>query len=146
MDGVLRALRQMGATVDGREGGRFPPLVIRGGNLTGIDYTPPVASAQVKSCVLLAGLGAEGETVVREPVATRAHTEELLAACGADVRVQRVGTGQVVRLSPSALAPLELNVPGDPSQAAFWVVAACITPGSDVTVEDVYLGPGRTGF
>src|SRR5438552_11269314 len=118
MDGVLRALRQMGATVDGREGGRFPPLVIRGGNLTGIDYTPPLASAQVKSCVLLAGLGADGETVVREPVPTRAHTEEMLAACDADITVE----GGVVRLRPSPRQPFDLDVPGDPSQAALWVV------------------------
>jgi len=105
-----------------------------------------VASAQVKSCVLLAGLGAKGETVVREPVATRAHTEELLAACGADVKAQRVGGATVVRLRASPLLPFEVDVPGDPSQAAFWVVAACITPGSEVVIEDVYLGPGRTGY
>jgi 3-phosphoshikimate 1-carboxyvinyltransferase len=146
MDRVTMPLRTMGATVDGRAGGRLPPLVVRGGSLQGIDFTPPVASAQVKSCILLAGLGAKGETVVREPIATRAHTEELLVACGADVRDQRVGGARVVRLRASALAPLDLDVPGDPSQAAFWVVAACITPGSEVVVEDVYLGSGRTTF
>src|SRR5947208_5065008 len=115
MDRVLTPLRAMGAAVDGRDGGHFPPLVIRGGHLHGIDYTPPMASAQVKSCVLLAGLGADGETVVREPVPTRAHTEEMLAACGADISVD-VDTG-VVRLRPSPLQPFELDVPGDPSQA-----------------------------
>ncbi|TML41531.1 MAG: 3-phosphoshikimate 1-carboxyvinyltransferase [Actinobacteria bacterium] len=146
MDRVTVPLRTMGALVDGRQGGRLPPLVVRGASLTGIDFTPPVASAQVKSCVLLAGLGAKGETVVREPVATRAHTEELLAACGADIRVQRVGSARVVRLRESSLTPFEIDVPGDPSQAAFWVVAACITPGSEMVIEDVYLGPGRTGF
>ncbi|HWC10603.1 MAG TPA: 3-phosphoshikimate 1-carboxyvinyltransferase, partial [Acidimicrobiales bacterium] len=123
------------------------PLVVRGGGLRGIDYTPPVASAQVKAAVLLAGLGAEGRTVVREPVATRTHTEDMLAACGADIEVADDGDGQhVVQVRPCSLAPLVLDVPGDPSQAAFWVVAACITPGSDVVVEDVYVGPGRTGF
>ena len=148
MDRVSEPLRAMGAAVDGRDGGRYPPLVVRGGGLRGIDYTPPVASAQVKSAVLLAGLGAEGETVVREPVATRAHTEELLAACGADVEVTSdvVGAGCTVRLRPSPLQPFCLDVPGDPSQAAFWVVAACITPGSDVVLDDVYLGPARAGF
>ena len=147
MDRVVEPLRAMGATVDGREGGHYPPLVVRGGGLQGIDYTPSVASAQVKSAVLLAGLGAEGETVVREPVATRAHTEDMLAACGADIEVGGSNGGEhVVRLRPSALVPFVLDVPGDPSQAAFWVVAACITPGSDVVVEDVYMGPGRRGF
>ncbi|HEV3401677.1 MAG TPA: 3-phosphoshikimate 1-carboxyvinyltransferase [Acidimicrobiales bacterium] len=147
MDRVADPLRAMGAAVDGRDGGRYPPLAVRGGGLRGVDYTPPVASAQVKSAVLLAGLGAEGDTVVREPLATRAHTEELLAACGADVEVTaEAGGGCTVRLRPSTLKPFSLDVPGDPSQAAFWVVAACITPGSDVVVEDVYLGPARAGF
>ncbi|MGI8776933.1 MAG: 3-phosphoshikimate 1-carboxyvinyltransferase [Acidimicrobiales bacterium] len=148
MDRVVEPLRLMGALVDGREGGHYPPLVVRGGRLAGIDYTPPVASAQVKAAVLLAGLGADGQTVVREPVPTRAHTEELLALCGADAEVthDRDGGGRAVRVRPSHLSPFELDVPGDPSQAAFWVVAACVTPGSDVTVDHVYLGPGRAGF
>ena len=148
MDRVAEPLKAMGAAVDGREGGHYPPLVVRGGELRGIDYRPPVPSAQVKGAVLLAGLGAEGETVVREPVATRAHTEDLLAACGADIDVSPAHDGgeYVVRLRPSELAPLVVDVPGDPSQAAFWVVAACIVPGSDVVVEDVYVGPGRSGF
>ncbi len=93
-----------------------------------------MASAQVKSAVLLAGLSADGETVVREAVATRAHTEELLAEAGADITVVVEGAGRVVRLRPSALRPLDVDVPGDPSQAAFWVVAACLVPGSEVTV------------
>lgn len=144
MSRVAEPLRLMGATVDGRDGGRLPPLVVRGGSLRGLDYDLPVPSAQVKSAVLLAGLAAEGETVVRQPVVTRAHTEEMLAACGADVQVS--DDGLVVRLRPSQLRPFELDVPGDPSQAAFWLVAACITPGSDVVVEGVYLGPARDGF
>jgi 3-phosphoshikimate 1-carboxyvinyltransferase len=144
MSRVTEPLRLMGATVDGRDGGRLPPLAVRGGGLRGIDYDLPVPSAQVKSAVLLAGLSATGETVVHQPVVTRAHTEEMLAACGADVEVS--DDGLVVRLRPSELRPFELDVPGDPSQAAFWVVAACITPGSDVTVDDVYLGPARDGF
>ena len=143
MDRITAPLREMGATVDGREGGRFPPLVLRGGGIHGIDYTPPVASAQVKSAVLLAGLGATGETVVREAVPTRAHTEEMLEAAGAEI--DRVEPG-VIRLRPSALHPFELDVPGDPSQAAFWVVAACLAPGSDVLVEHVYTGPARSEF
>jgi 3-phosphoshikimate 1-carboxyvinyltransferase len=146
MDRIAAPLRQMGASVDGRSGGRFSPLVIRGGAVHGIDYAPPVASAQVKSAILLAGLAAEGETVVREQVATRSHTEEMLTEAGADITVHRVGPGMVVRLRPSRLRPFDIEVPGDPSQAAFWVVAACVTPGSDVVVESVYVGPGRAGF
>jgi 3-phosphoshikimate 1-carboxyvinyltransferase len=143
---VVEPLRRMGSRVDGRQGGTLPPLVVRGGRLAGIDYTPPVASAQVKSAVLLAGLGAAGDTVVRELVLTRTHTEELLSACGAKVEVTPNGRGQVVRLRPSTLSPLTLDVPGDPSHAAFWVVAASIVPGSEVAVEQVYVGPGRSGF
>ena len=144
MDRVAQPLRQMGAVVTGRAEACLPPLIVRGGRLQGIDYQPPVASAQVKGAVLLAGLDAAGGTVVREPVRTRAHTEEMLAACGADVEASL--DGRTVRVRPSELEPFELDVPGDPSQAAFWVVAACIIPGSDLVVEGVYLGPGRDGF
>ncbi|HEY5025265.1 MAG TPA: 3-phosphoshikimate 1-carboxyvinyltransferase [Acidimicrobiales bacterium] len=147
MDRVAVPLRRMGATVQGRTARCFPPLTIRGGALEGIDYTTPMASSQVKSCVLLAGLQAEGETVVREPVLTRLHTEELLARCGARLReFEDDGGGHVVALRPSVLTPFELDVPGDPSQAAFWVVAACLVPESSVTVERVYVGRGRRGY
>jgi 3-phosphoshikimate 1-carboxyvinyltransferase len=142
MDRVVQPLRLMGAAVDGREAGGFPPLVVRGGGLHGINYTLPVASAQVKSAILLAGLGAEGETVIREPEPTRAHTEEMLAACGADIAVDE----GVIRLRPGPLSAFDLDVPGDPSQAAFWVVAACLVPGSELTVERVYVGRARAGF
>lgn len=144
MSRVADPLRAMGATVDGREAGRLPPLAVRGGGLHGIDYDLPVPSAQVKSAVLLAGLSAGGETVVRQPVVTRAHTEEMLVMAGVHVDVS--AGGLVVRLRPSPLQPFELDVPGDPSQAAFWVVAACIVPGSEVVIDDVYIGPARTGF
>lgn len=142
MDRVVEPLRLMGAGIDGRDGGRFAPLIVRGGSLHGIDYRPPVPSAQVKGAVLLAGISADGETTVRENITTRAHTEELLAQCGADISVSP-GSVTVRR---SELSPFVLDVPGDPSQAAFWVVAACVTPGSDVTVERVYTGIGRAGF
>ena len=141
---VTGPLRQMGAVIDGRDDGRLPPLAIRGGSLRHTDYVLPVPSAQVKSAVLLAGLSAEGETVVRQPVITRAHTEEMLVAAGVAVDVS--ADGLIVRLRPMPLQPFELDVPGDPSQAAFWIVAACIVPGSDVVVDDVYIGPARTGF
>jgi len=143
---VVEPLRAMGAVIDGRDGGRFAPLAIRGGELSGIDYTPPIASAQVKSAILLAGLSARGETVVREALRTRSHTEEMLAAAGARIAVTEVGEGRIVTLEPSALSPVGVTVPGDPSQAAFFVVAASIIPGSDLRVEGLYAGPGRLGF
>jgi 3-phosphoshikimate 1-carboxyvinyltransferase len=142
MGRVVEPLRAMGAQVDGRRHGTLPPLVVRGGGLRGIDYRPPVPSAQVKSAVLLAGIGADGETTVREDIPTRAHTEELLVRCGADITV----SPGAVTVRRSILHPFDLDVPGDPSQAAFWVVAACIVPGSDLVVEHVYVGPGRAGF
>jgi 3-phosphoshikimate 1-carboxyvinyltransferase len=146
MDRVAGPLRLMGAIVEGRGERCLPPVTVRGTTLRGIDYTTPVASAQVKACVLLAGLGADGDTVVRERVLTRLHTEELLARCGARIHEEEGPDGHVVRLSPSELSAFELDVPGDPSQAAFWVVAACVVPDSEVTVERVYVGRGRRGF
>jgi cytidylate kinase len=119
---------------------------VRGGALCGIDWTPPVASAQVKSAILLAGLSAEGTTTVRERVTTRTHTEEMLAEAGADVTVEPWGEGRIVTVRASTLKPVERTVPGDPSAAAFFVVAGCVVPGSAVEVEDVYRGPARLGF
>lgn len=146
MGRVVEPLRAMGAVIDGRDRGRFAPLAIRGGDLSGIDYTPPVASAQVKSAILLAGLTARGETVVREALTTRSHTEEMLAAAGARITVTEMGEGRVVTLEPSALSPVGATVPGDPSQAAFFAVAASIIPGSDLVIEGLYAGPARLGF
>jgi 3-phosphoshikimate 1-carboxyvinyltransferase len=146
MDRVAVPLRLMGATVEGRGERCLPPLTVTGGKLRAIDYTPPMASAQVKSCVLLAGLRAEGETVVREPVLTRLHTEEMLARCGAAISEEVDDGAHVVRLRPSDLRPFSLDIPADPSQAAFWVVAGCVVPGSDITMPRVYVGPGRRGF
>ena len=142
MGRIAIPLRQMGAHVDGRESGSYPPLVIRGGGLRGIDYAAPVSSAQVKSAILLAGLAADGETVVREPVRSRAHTEEMLTVRGADLDVD----GNTVRLRPSRLKPIDEDVPGDASQAAFWLAGAAAIAGSEVTVEGIYLGHARAGF
>jgi 3-phosphoshikimate 1-carboxyvinyltransferase len=105
-----------------------------------------VASAQVKSAVLFAALGAEGPTAVHEPVVTRAHTEEMLAAAGANIEVRANDVGATITLHPGPLQPTTTEVPADPSQAAFWAVAACITPGSDLLLENVYIGRGRAGF
>jgi 3-phosphoshikimate 1-carboxyvinyltransferase len=146
MDRVAGPLSRMGARIRGTGDACLPPLEIAGGPLVGIEYTPPMASAQVKSAILLAGIAADGETVVHEPVATRAHTEEMLAAAGAFIDFQRVGAGRVIRVRRSALAPGTYTVPGDPSQAAFWVVAGTIVPGSLVTVSGIQLGIERLGF
>jgi 3-phosphoshikimate 1-carboxyvinyltransferase len=147
MDRVAVPLRAMGATVTGQGSDCHPPLTVHGGALSGIDYTTPMASAQVKSCILLAGTAARGDTVVREPVLTRRHTEELLARCGAAVRDEVGADGtHVVTLTPSVLEPFELTIPGDPSQAAFWLVAGCIVAGSALTVRGIYVGAGRRGF
>ncbi|HEY3942241.1 MAG TPA: 3-phosphoshikimate 1-carboxyvinyltransferase [Acidimicrobiales bacterium] len=146
MDRIAEPLSAMGATVVGRGPRHLPPLAVTGAALRGIDWTPAVPSAQVKSAILLAGLDATGETVVREAVPTRAHTEELLAAAGARVAVESWGSGRLVRLRASELSPLTLRVPGDPSQAAFWVVAGCVVPGSRIVVEGVYAGAERVGY
>ena len=142
MGRVTEPLRLMGARIDGRDGGRLPPLAIRGGDLDGIDYAVPVASAQVKGAVLLAGLSAAGQTTVREQTPTRIHTEEMLATWGARVEV----APGAVTVHPGPLHAVDFTVPGDPSQAAFWVVAACLVAGSDLTVEGVYVGAQRAAF
>jgi 3-phosphoshikimate 1-carboxyvinyltransferase len=139
---VAEPLRAMGARIDGRLAGSLAPLAVRGGSLTGIDYTSPVASAQVKSAILLAGLSARGRTTVREQTATRRHTEEMLADFGGSVFID----GTAVTMEPRRLTATTVRVPGDPSQAAFWAVAGAVCPDSAVTIEGLYLGYGRAGF
>ena len=146
MDRVAVPLGAMGATVTGRDPGCRPPVTVAGGHLRGITYTPPMASAQVKSAVLLAGLDADGETVVDEPVATRAHTEEMLARAGADIEITESARGRRILLRRSHLRAEAWSVPGDPSQAAFWVVGAAVVPGSRITIPDLHLGAERIGF
>jgi 3-phosphoshikimate 1-carboxyvinyltransferase len=140
---VTEPLRQMGAHIDGRDGGRLAPLAIRGGGLHGISFRMPVHSAQVKSAVLLAGMYAEGETTVEEPAATRDHTERMLAAMGA--RITR--EGPAVRITPGArLQATPLRVPNDISSAAFWMVAAAVHPDAELRLTGVGLNPTRTGI
>jgi 3-phosphoshikimate 1-carboxyvinyltransferase len=145
MSRVAEPLRLMGAGVELSDGGR-PPLTVRGGPLRGIEYVLPVASAQVKSALLLAGLQASGTTVVVEPSPTRDHTERLLEAMGAPIRRWEEGAGPKVAVSRRVLAPIELDVPGDFSSAAPFVALASLLPGSDLRIEGVGLNPGRTGF
>ncbi len=146
MNRVAAPLRAMGAEVRGRGERCLPPLSVDGGALRGVDWRPEVASAQVKSAILLAGVRADGDTVVRESVPTRAHTEELLALAGAPIAIRRQGAEHVVTVRRCDLHPFEISVPGDPSQAAFWVVAACLVPQSRIVVRDVYVGAERVGF
>jgi len=143
---ILRPLARMGATYLCRDGGRLP-LALKGGDLSGICYRLPEPSAQVKSAVLLAGLNAAGVTEVIEPEATRDHTERMLRAFGAVVDARDAADGRHIRLAGGqVLAGTAIRVPGDPSSAAFPLVAALITPGSEVTVEGVLLNPLRTGL
>jgi 3-phosphoshikimate 1-carboxyvinyltransferase len=139
---VVEPLRAMGAHVDGRDGGTRAPLAVRGSLLHGLRYELPVASAQVKTAILLAGLQAEGETEVVSPAQSRDHTERMLVALGAPVVVD----GLSVRAERGAPRSFELDVPGDPSSAAFFAVAAAITPGSDLVLEAVSCNPTRIGF
>jgi 3-phosphoshikimate 1-carboxyvinyltransferase len=140
MERIAAPLRAMGATVDTTDG--HAPLAIRGGSLAAIDWTLPVASAQVKSAILLAGLRARGTTRVREPLASRDHTERLLGHLG--VRVGR--TAGVVELDGGQrLRGADVPLPGDPSSAAFLVVAALLVPGSEIRAPDVGVNPTRTG-
>jgi 3-phosphoshikimate 1-carboxyvinyltransferase len=140
MERIAAPLRQMGATVETTDG--RAPLRVRGGALTGIDYTLPVASAQVKSAVLLAGLRARGTTRVREPLLSRDHTERMLAHQG--VRLTRHADGVSLE-GGQPLRPLALTLPGDPSSAAFLAVAALLVPGSALRVDGVCTNPTRTG-
>jgi 3-phosphoshikimate 1-carboxyvinyltransferase len=138
----------MGAMILARDNGRLPPLAIRGGHLHGVDTTLPVASAQVKSALLLAGLFAEGPTTVREPGPSRDHTERMLRAFGVSVESADTTSGFSIRVSPpSALrSPLSITVPGDLSSAAFLLVAALLVPRSEICLESVGVNPGRTGL
>jgi len=146
MSRVLDPLARMGATWLGRDKGRLP-LTLKGGNLRGLQYTLPMASAQVKSAVLLAGLHAEGGVEVIEPEATRDHTERMLRAFGAEVIVEDRGAVRHIRLpADQKLKGTHVAVPGDPSSAAFPLVAGLIVPGSEVTVEGVMLNELRTGL
>ena len=139
-------LAEMGATIAGRQGGNLAPLAIQGQALRGAVIRTPVASAQVKSALLLAALTAEGPTTVIEPVQSRDHSERMLRAFGASLSVGGSGNTEVTVTPGSRLRGQEVVVPGDISSAAFWLVAGAITPGADLTVENVGLNPSRTGI
>ena len=140
---VVAPLRQMGAHLLGRKADTLPPLAIRGGALGGIDYVSPVASAQVKSATLLAGLFADGETRVAEPAKSRDHTERMLRAMGAELSETPAST----TIQPAErLEPLSLRVPGDISSAAPWLVLGACHPDAEITLLGVNVNPTRTGM
>jgi 3-phosphoshikimate 1-carboxyvinyltransferase len=151
MGRVVGPLSAMGAEIRGSGGGKRLPLVVlgNGGGLRGGEHEISVASAQVKSSLLFAGLFADGPVSVVEPGQSRDHTERLFAACGVEVRVEDLGGGgrRVGVEPPGRLeVPGEISIPGDASSAAFWVAAALVVPGSEVRISGVGLNPTRTGF
>ena len=142
MGRVVNPLRSMGATITGRKAGEYAPLAITGQRLTGCAYISPVASAQVKSAVLLAGLLAEGATSVTEPIQSRDHTERMLQYLGVEVQVNDCSVTVPGR---SSFTGKPLSVPGDMSAAAFFLVAGSIVPGSELTLPGIGINPARMG-
>ncbi|MEF3192599.1 MAG: 3-phosphoshikimate 1-carboxyvinyltransferase [Campylobacterales bacterium] len=140
MKRIVAPLRTIGATIDGRVGGDLAPLAIRGQQLKSFDYTSPIASAQVKSALILAALQGAGESRFREPELSRDHTERMLLGMGADLEV---GEEIIIRPMANRLSPLVMRVPADPSSAFFFAVAAAIIPESDLTLEGVLLNDTR---
>ncbi|RFP62216.1 MAG: 3-phosphoshikimate 1-carboxyvinyltransferase [Limnothrix sp. CACIAM 69d] len=145
MGRVVKPLTIMGAQIWGRRDNTLAPLAVRGQALQPIHYQSPIASAQVKSCILLAGLMTEGQTTVSEPALSRDHSERMLRAFGAEVIVDPDTISATV-VGPAKLQGQRVIVPGDISSAAFWLVAAAIVPGSDLTIENVGINPTRTGI
>ena len=142
MGRIVQPLQQMGASIMGRSGNTLAPLAIRGGTLRSIEYEMPVASAQVKSCLMLAGLAASGPTVLHQPALSRDHTERMMSAMGARVETD----GLTLTLHPAELQAVDVAVPGDISSAAFWMVAGLIHPNARVTITGVGLNPSRAGI
>ena len=140
---ILEPLQEMGAAVIGRNSDQLPPVAIRGAALRGLRYTLPVASAQVKSALLLAGLLASEPSEISEPARTRDHTERMLAAMGAPLRTEN----RTVLVQPAArLEPIDLHIPGDFSSAAFLLAAAWLVPGSELLLRNIGVNPTRTGL
>ncbi|RUR79253.1 3-phosphoshikimate 1-carboxyvinyltransferase [Chlorogloeopsis fritschii PCC 9212] len=145
MSRVVKPLQQMGAEIWGRQGSSLAPLAVQGQNLKPIHYHSPIASAQVKSCILLAGLMTEGKTTVTEPALSRDHSERMLRAFGAELDIDPQ-TNSVTINGPAQLTGQTVIVPGDISSAAFWLVAGVIVPGSNLVIENVGVNPTRTGI
>lgn len=145
MSRVIQPLQEMGAKIWGRVGNSLAPLAVQGQQLRGITYHSPIASAQVKSCLLLAGLSAEGKTTVIEPARSRDHSERMLQAFGAQLEVDEAERRVTITGKSASLQGQHVIVPGDISSAAFWLIAAAITPGSELLIQNVGVNPTRTG-
>jgi 3-phosphoshikimate 1-carboxyvinyltransferase len=141
MKRVANPLREIGAIIDGRDGGELAPISVRGAKLEPFNYDSPIASAQVKSALILAGIRAKGVSTLSEPTLSRDHTEKMLRAMGVDI----ISNGTTVTLNPitKPLKPLDIRVPNDPSSGFFFAVAAAITPNSKVTLNNMLLNPTR---
>ena len=142
MGRVVQPLGLMGARIHGRHEDSLAPLVLRGGPLRGIDYEMPVASAQVKSCVILAALAAHGETVLRQPARSRDHTERMVTAMGGEIHED----GLSLLVKPGELSAVDVEVPGDISSAAFWMVAGTCHPDARIRIKGVGINPSRSGI
>ncbi|ACO04095.1 MAG TPA: 3-phosphoshikimate 1-carboxyvinyltransferase [Persephonella sp.] len=146
MGRVADPLRSMGAKIDGRQDGKLLPLSVRGSSLKGIQFYNKRSSAQVKSALLIAGLLAEGKTKVTEPYISRDHTEKMLDAMGADIHIERDDEYSVTISGSKKLEGIEIDVPADPSSAAFFAAAAVLIPDSELLLKDVLINPTRDGF
>lgn len=142
MGRITRPLKEMGAVIEGRGNGSLAPLSFRGGSLEGIAYSMPVASAQLKSCLLIAGMYAEGETTLTQPAESRDHTERMLRSMGGQLQSE----GLTLKVRKSQLTSTNVNVPCDTSGSAFWLVAACCHPNASIRLENVGMNPTRTGM
>ena len=142
MGRVVNPLTTMGAKISGRANNTLAPLVFHGGSLRGINYNMPVASAQLKSCLLLAGLRADGITNLSQPAESRDHTERMLSAMGAVLKKE----GLDLILQPSELETIDVEVPGDISSAAFWMIAAVCHPDAELLIRNVGVNPTRSGI
>ena len=142
MQRIVQPLKQMGAEIMGRQNDNLAPLVIRGGGLQGIEYDLPMASAQVKSAIMLAGLSAAGDTVIHQPALSRDHTERMVLAMGG--KIEENGLDLVIH--PVELKAVDITVPGDISSAAFWMVAGLCHPDARIMIRGVGLNPSRTGI
>lgn len=142
---VINPLRKMGAHITAQTDDTYPPIVIKGGKLHSIDYQMPIASAQVKSSILFAGLYADAETSITEPIKSRDHTERMLRAAGADIKVSGLNV-RIRGLANNELTPADITVPGDFSSAAFFIAAALLVSNSDILIKNVGINPTRTGL
>jgi 3-phosphoshikimate 1-carboxyvinyltransferase len=142
MQRIVQPLKQMGAQILGRQDDSLAPLVVRGGSLQGIEYDLPMASAQVKSAITLAGLSASGDTIIHQPALSRDHTERMVLAMGGKIEENDLD----LVIHPAELNAVDITVPGDISSAAFWMVAGLCHPNARILIRSVGLNPSRTGI